>query len=492
MAEATVRVGPERYRSAAVASDHVTTRTEAAPAGIWSPSLLWTTLGAVALIFLAAFDELAVTTIMPTVVHDLDGADLYAAAFSSTLAAQVVGTVAGGGWSDRRGPVIPLVTAVGVFAVGLVVAATAPTMPAFILGRGLQGLGLGGTVVAIYVIVARAYPSRLHPRVFAAFAAAWVVPGLIGPAAAGGVAQAVGWPWVFLGTGALVVVALAMISPTLRRLGARSATTSRPTDAATDAVPTPPSAARPIILACLLAVAVLVVGITGDLPLAVGWIVAAVAVIATVALIRPLLPRGTLVARRGLGATILLRGTVAAAFFATEVRLPLLLQDRYGLPPWEAGLVLTVGALSWAGASALQPRLIGRVSETRALVAGSVLVTIGILVQVATVALTLPFPVVGMGWLIAAGGMGTVYPRLSTRMLGYSDSAHQGFNSSALSIVESVAGAVAIAVGGLVFVSAGGADADAAFVAAFALSAVIAAIAAPIALRVDASKRRPS
>jgi MFS family permease len=452
------------------------------PAGIWTGPLLWTTIGANALIFLAAFDALAVTTIMPTVAHDLDGASLYSAAFSSTLAAGVIGTVAAGAWSDRRGPVLPLVVAVAVFVAGLVVAASAFTMPLFVIGRFLQGLGLGGTIVAIYVIVARAYPPSMHTRLFATFAAAWVVPGILGPLAAGVVASGPGWRWVFVGVSVLVVVAVAAVGPSLLRLRRIPAPEA-------DAASTPPARiARDLALAILLSLAVVGIGAAEELPSWSGWPVAAVCVVAGVLLLRPLLPRGTMTARRGLGATILLRGIIAAAFFSTEVRLPYLFQTHYGLAPWEAGLILTIGAVAWAAASVIQPRLGPRVTETRALFAGALLLAIGIALQFATAALTLPLVLAGVGWLLAAAGMGTIYPRLSTMMLASSSAADQGYNSSALSNIESVGGATAIAVGGLVFASAGG-TAGAGFPASILIALVIAVLALPVALRAESHRQ---
>jgi MFS family permease len=453
--------------------------TEPAPRGIWSGSLLWMTIGANALIFLAAFDALAVTTIMPTVARELDGASLYSAAFSSTLAAGVIGTVAAGARSDRHGPVAPLVTAVVVFVAGLAIAATAGTMPLFVVGRFLQGLGMGAAIVAIYVIVARVYPPELHTRVFATFAAAWVVPGLVGPVAAGAVADGPGWRWVFVGVSVLVVVALVAIAPSLRRLRR----TPPPARDGNGPVPTA-RIVRDLALATLLALAVVGIGAAEELPAWAGWAVAGGCLVAAVLLFRPLLPRGTLTARRGLGATILLRGTIAAAFFSTGVRLPYLIQAHYGLTPWQAGAILTIGSIAWAAASVLQPRLSARVSETRALVAGALLLTAGVALQLATAALTLNIAVAGVGWLLAAGGMGTIYPRLSTMMLGHSTPGDQGFNSSALSNIESVGGATAIALGGLLFAAAGG-SAGEGFAASILFALVIAALAVPVALRVE-------
>ena len=73
--------------------------------------------------------------------------------------------------------------------------------------------------VALYVVVARLYPAMLHPRVFAWFAAAWIIPSLVGPAGAGAVAQHAGWRWVFLGVALLVVPTTLVLVPALRRIG---------------------------------------------------------------------------------------------------------------------------------------------------------------------------------------------------------------------------------------------------------------------------------
>ncbi len=94
------------------------------PGSVWDARFVWVTAGAVALIFLAATQSLAVTTVMPVVSDDLDGAALYAIAFAGTLATSVIGMVAVGAWSDRSGPVWPLTVSVALFVTGLVVVGT--------------------------------------------------------------------------------------------------------------------------------------------------------------------------------------------------------------------------------------------------------------------------------------------------------------------------------------------------------------------------------
>ncbi|GIT80833.1 hypothetical protein LLS1_25020 [Leifsonia sp. LS1] len=71
------------------------------PGGVLSAHYRWVSIGMCLLIMLAAFEALAVTTIMPTVSRELDGASLYAFAFAGPLAVSVVGMVLAGAWSDR-------------------------------------------------------------------------------------------------------------------------------------------------------------------------------------------------------------------------------------------------------------------------------------------------------------------------------------------------------------------------------------------------------
>ena len=369
-------------------------------AGIFHRSYLLVTLGACALVFLAAFESLAVTTIMPLVSRELDGASLYALAFAGPLATGVIGMVAAGNWSDRRGPVAPLYASVAMFVVGLLIAGTAVNMPALVSGRLVQGLGGGAMTVALYVVVARVYPPVLHPKIFAAFAAAWVVPSLVGPFAAGAVAQLAGWHWVFLGVVGLVVPAMLMIVPAVRGLPAGS----------DDVRPETRWDYGRLAWAVLAALAVLGLNLSAELPVAGGALAAAAVVVALVA-VRPLVPRGTLIARHGLPSVILTRGLVAAAFFGAEVYLPYLLVERYAFQPTFAGLTLTGGAVAWAGASAVQGRLGPRLDHRRAIRIGAALVLGAVALALATTVFGWPAVVVITGWVFAGGGMGLMYPR---------------------------------------------------------------------------------
>ncbi|NQX28455.1 MFS transporter [Microbacteriaceae bacterium VKM Ac-2854] len=436
--------------------------------GIYDRRYLLTTLGTTALVFLGAFEALAVTTVMPLVSRDLDGRELYSLAFAATLAASVVGMVAAGASADRRGPTPALAVSVVLFTAGLILAGTATDMTVFVGARFLQGLGSGGVNVTLYVLVARVYPPQLHPRIFGAFAAAWVVPSMVGPFAAGLVAETFSWHWVFLGVVGLVVVSAGLIAPALRG------------HAVTDRAPFDRSALTRGALAIVVALAVVAVSSSGEWG-GSAWLVALPAAVILLLAVRPLLPAGTLLARGPLPATILLRASVAAAFFGTEVYLPLLLHDRYGLPSWLSGLTLMAGAVAWALGSALQARATEQLGNGPAMRWGAMSLFGGVAVVLLTVLLA-PTPaiaaiVAAAGWFFAGAGMGIVYPRMSSLTLALSPTGREGFNSSALQIADSVGGATSLALSGLVFTALG-------FAATFGYGALIAALAVLLSLRV--------
>ena len=488
-------------------------RTTPAPtlesAGIFHRDYLLVTLGACALVFLAAFESLAVTTIMPLVSRELDGASLYALAFAGPLATGVIGMVAAGNWSDRRGPVGPLYASVAMFVLGLLIAGTASDMPALVAGRLVQGLGGGAMTVALYVVIARVYPPVLHPKIFAAFSAAWVIPSLVGPFAAGIVAQLLSWHWVFLGVVGLVVPALLMIVPALRGLrgtrdggirdvGAPGGGTpdggtrdvgapgggiregAAPGDMSTRA-PRKSTGYGRLAWAALAALAVLGLNLSSRLPVAGGAVAVAAVVVALIA-VRPLVPRGTLTARLGLPSVILTRGLASAAFFGAEVYLPYLLVEQYSFSPTFAGLALTGGAVSWAAGSVVQGRLGARLDHRRAVRIGAAMVLGAVVLVLVTTLLSWPPAVAIAAWVVAGGGMGLMYARLSVMTLALSNRDNEGFNSSAMSISDSLGGALSLATTGIIF--AAFPTAAASFGGVFALTALIGVAAVVVAPRV--------
>jgi MFS family permease len=159
--------------------------------GLWSPGRRALTIGLILNVTIVASEALAVSTIMPIVADDLAAGsrDLYGWVFSSFLLGSLVGIVIAGTLIDRGSLVIPFVLGLGMFAGGLLVGGLAPSMEVLVGARLLQGLGAGAIPAVAYVSIGRALPEHLRPMMFATLSTAWVIPGVVGPALAGIVAD---------------------------------------------------------------------------------------------------------------------------------------------------------------------------------------------------------------------------------------------------------------------------------------------------------------
>lgn len=408
---------------------------------ILSPAYAATTVGMFGLIAFVAFEAMAVATVMPTVARDLDGLGLFALAFAAPLASGVVGMVAAGTWSDRTGPVVPLLVSMALFSLGLLVCGLAPSMEVLLAGRVLQGLGGGALTVGLYVIVGLVYPPALRPAVFASFAAAWVLPSLFGPGLAALVADVWHWRWVFLGAVALVALALVLLAPALRRLEPHAEGTDTPRARLWWAV----ASAVAVLALELLGSSAGTTALGAFVALAVVWVS-----------LGRLLPPGSRRAARGLPAVVATRGLLSAAFFLSEAYIVYVLQERWDLTPARAGIALTCVGVVWASSSQLSSRLGRRVSHPRAMLAGTSLVLVGVgslalTVQLLDAGARLSAVLPAAAYVLAGAGMGFAYPRTGVAMLEASTDRDRGFNSSALSIADSLGAALALAIAGAVF-----------------------------------------
>lgn len=463
------------------------------PGGVLGPAYRTLSIGMISVIFLIAFEATAVGTAMPVAARELDGVGLYAFAFSAYFTTSLFGMVLSGQWSDRKGPLWPLTVGIGAFAAGLLLAGTAGIMGVFVLGRAVQGFGGGLVIVALYVVVSRAYEERLRPAIMAAFAASWVVPSIVGPLAAGSVTEHLGWRWVFLGIPALVVVPLVVALPAIRR------TASGPVD------PGAPAAfdGRRIRLAFGISLGA---GLLQYAAQDMRWL-SLVPGIAGVALLVPavrgLMPRGTYLARRGLPAVVLLRGVAAGSFIGAESFVPLMLVTQRGLSPTLAGFSLALGGITWALGSWVQSK--GRMApyRDRLMVIGMVLVAVAIAAAPAVLIESVPVWTLALAWAVGCLGMGLVIGSTSVLLLELSAPEEAGANSAALQISDALANVVLLAAVGAAFATLGGGAVGAghaltegasashpgAFLAVFLPMSVVALAGAWVATRLHPEKR---
>lgn len=447
------------------------------PVALWTGPLGRTTVGLFALAFLVAFESLAVITVMPEVARDLDGLGAYAVAFAAPIAVSILSRTVAVPWIDRSGPGPALAGGVAVFALGLLACGTASTMTWFLVGRAVQGLGMGAIGVGLYVVVARAYPVDLRPRALAVMTSAWTLPAVVGPAIAGGLAHLLGWRAVFLMAPALAVVSLAVAWRPVRDLGGAVETPDR----------AGPTARRvPVAAAAAAGGAVLLLSVAGQR--AVAWwpfLLVGSAVLLAVA-VRQLVPPRTWTGGRGLPSLMGARSLLASAYFAAEVYVPLALVDLHDVPVGLAGAVLSVAAFTWfAGAWAVsRPERLGPFLATtqRRAALGAGAICLGILAVPLVLLPQVPVVLVVAAWAVGGFGMGAAMTSFVTEVLARSAPGEQASSSASLQTSDSVAESTALALGSAVFASVVVHGVGAAVLAAFVVP-VGCAVAALVVLR---------
>jgi predicted MFS family arabinose efflux permease len=189
------------------------------------------------------------------------------------------------------------------------------------------------------------------------------------------------------------------------------------------------------------------------------------------------------------------RGLLAATFFCAEAYIVYVLQEHWGLSPGRAGIALTCVGVVWASASQVQSRLGRRVSHTRAMVIGTSLVLAGLAALAANVlaydAGARPSAVLpAAAYVLAGAGMGFAYPRTGVAMLEASTDRDRGFNSSALTVADSLGAALALSVAGAAFAAAERQDLDP-FLTVFTFAALAAVLGVLAASRTRAAASAP-
>lgn len=415
------------------------------PTSIFAPSLRTATGGLVTIITMIAFEGMAVGPALPTAARELHGLGAFGWAFTTFLAASVVGMVVAGQVSDSAGPKRPLIAGMALFVAGLLIAGTATTMTQLILSRGVQGLGGGALITAAYVVIGETYPEALRPKVFVATSSAWLVPSLVGPPVSGALAQHASWRWVFLGLVPFVLAGCALLVPRLRRMRSGKVDGGVLTDP------------RRILRALVVAGGVSVLEAAGQHPsfLAVG-----LAVLGLVAVgwgLHGLLPPGTFVVRPGVAAPVAMRGLVAGAIFGTEAVIPLMLMQQHGFGATVAGLPLAMAGVSWTLGSWWQGRAhIGdREARQVRLLRGGYACLAGGIALIAVTSLPagpgwLAFP----AWLLGGLGAGLAMPTTSVLLLQHTSDADRGSDSAALQLSDTTTSSLTTGLAGVLVAAA--------------------------------------
>jgi len=365
---------------------------------LFAGGLARTTVGLLLMESLVAVQVLVTVAVLPAVVSDLGSVRLFGAALSSSQVATVVVL-----------PFTPrLVTAwglrgafyasVGGFVAGSLVVIFAPGSWLFVAGLAVQGAGSGAQYALLLAVFTRRFPLRLRPRMYAALAVAWALPGLLGPAYGGFVASTLGWRWAFALILPLVVPAVWMLHPSLTEPDGHD----RPSDEVGPATTS-------VLVVFAVSMLALLAALTASGRL--GALLVLPFAVAAVAALTRILPKGTFTARRGLPAVIASGFLANAAFYSVDGFLPAYLTRVAGLTLTVAALVITCGTLTWTIGTWAQARLANSWPIARIATLGEALMLLGVAGVIAGVASSTAVAVY-VAWGVAALGMGMTYPAI--------------------------------------------------------------------------------
>lgn len=411
----------------------------------WAPEYRRLSIGIVALVSVFGFEGIAIGAVMPVAAADLNAISNYAVAFTSFTMASLLGMTFAGLWANRIGLARVVVFAVAALALGSMVAGFAPNLAVLTIGRSIQGFAMGIDLVTMYVVIGRMYPEALRAKALGMLAAAWVVPGLIGPGVAGLLVEVSSWRMTFWIVPILLIGPILLLIPELRRL---------------PFVPTPMRTdARLQITSVLIAIAALSVFQSGashvgrwNTILIVAIFISTLGVTAWAT--KALMPLGFLRMAAGIPAVVGMRGVLAGAFFAAEIYVPLALQEIRGTSVALSGGVLTAATITWFAGSWLQGSHKLDFTRQQILFFGVMMTSVGI--ALTPVAVFIPNDNVtsallaSIAWGVAAFGMGICFPTLGVLMLDQSPEEEHARHSASLQMSDSFGVIIATAIAGSV------------------------------------------
>ena len=182
---------------------------------------IFTMVGALLGLLLAALDQTIVSTAGPTIQRELAIApSLYTWITTSYLVASTVCVPVYGKLSDLYGRKPILLSGIAIFLAGSVLCGFAETALQLILFRAIQGIGAASLFTSAFAVVADLFPPQERGKWQGLFGACFGLASVVGPLAGGFLTDNFGWHWVFFINLPIGLAAIAFIvakMPALRR-----------------------------------------------------------------------------------------------------------------------------------------------------------------------------------------------------------------------------------------------------------------------------------
>lgn len=387
--------------------DHPEPRADGRSAAVLAAALLLVEL-------VAACQAYLTTTVTPLMAQDLHAQDGYGLLVAATQAAMFLTMPMGAALLSRWSAAQMLTWLTPLVVVGGVLSALAPTFALFVSGRVLAALGAGALMTVSLSALATALPPAWRRLVLAGYAMVWLVASLVGPVYAGWAASTIGWRWALVAYLPLFLLARAVVIVRLRQLdGAQQ------------------GGREPLGLgpALGLATGVTLLALIGtSVP---GTIVALGGGTLVLVAAARILPAGTLVARPGRPAAILLMGLLCAVYFGGHAVVAITAHDLLGRDAGDLALLLGLGGAAWSVLGMVCGRWPARdhpayfrrvVGAAGLLAAGFASLCLSLLAAASLLPAVLPAATGAwelhlLGWALTGAGMGLAYVDTLNRVL---------------------------------------------------------------------------
>ena len=401
-----------------------------------------TLVGGVAL---HAINVFIATTILPTVVADIGGMDYYAWNTALFVTASILGSALVPKLLSQTGPRNAYLVAALIFATGTLACGLAPSMPAMLAGRVVQGLGGGMMLALSYAMIRIVFDESLWPRAIALVSGMWGVATLVGPAIGGIFAELGVWRAAFWSLVPVIGIFAIMATLILPKRAGDSENKDR--------------LAWPQLI--LLTTAVLIISAASISPSAV-WNMAGVAIAFAVLLLlvliehkstKRILPKGTFSLSR-LGALYLTMGFLGGSVTSSEVFVPLFFQVLHNQSPLVAGYLAALMGGSWTlgsiGSSGVSGARVNRVILAAPIMGIAGMITLAILVPPGSEGHWYDLLPICLAMAIIGFGVGMTWPHLLTRVFKRAEAADQNLASASLTTVQLFTTAMGAALAGMI------------------------------------------
>jgi EmrB/QacA subfamily drug resistance transporter len=172
--------------------------------------------GILLVMFLGTLDQTVMASALPTVAGDLGGLDQMSTIITGYLVAATAAMPLTGKLGDAFGRKRVLQASLAFFIIGAGLCSLSQSVPQLIAFRAIQGVGGGGLMIGAQSVIGELVSPRERGRFLGIIGAAYIVAAVAGPLAGGAVVDHFSWRWIFYFYVPLGVIALVVVTLTLR------------------------------------------------------------------------------------------------------------------------------------------------------------------------------------------------------------------------------------------------------------------------------------